>query len=119
MQNAHPSRGMIATILLSCLALHVIAQTSAPSDGAGACATGHYRKFFAGLKHIPAQIDTKIDAAFKPLFQGDKSAQTIYYEVGSNANGPLTDITNTNHDTSHRGHVVSKPFCLHGWSHSH
>jgi len=82
----------------------VPASSPNPDDGAGAYSTGHYRNLFAEQKHTPAQIDAKIDAAFQQLFHGDKSTQAIYYEAGSNTNGPLAYITDiANHDARTEG----------------
>jgi oligosaccharide reducing-end xylanase len=66
-------------------------------NGAGAFATGQYRNLFAEAGHLPQQAAAKIDAAFQQLFHGDPNTQTVYYPVGSNANGPLaylTDVAN-------------------------
>jgi oligosaccharide reducing-end xylanase len=67
------------------------------ADGAGAYATNHYRNLFAEQGHHQSQIDAKINAAFQQLFHGDKSSQAVYYETGSNANGPLAYITDVAH----------------------
>ncbi|NYF81125.1 glycosyl hydrolase family 8 [Granulicella arctica] len=64
------------------------------NDGSGAYATGHYRDLFAEqLGHNQKESRTKVDAAFDQFFHGDKNTQALYYEVGSNANGPLAYIT--------------------------
>ena len=74
------------------------------SDGSGAYRTGHYRDLFAEQGHTPEQTRAKIDAAFNQLFHGDKKTQALYYEVGSNANGPLAYITDVaNHDARTEG----------------
>lgn len=73
-------------------------------DGSGAYRTGHYRNLFAEQHHTQAQIAARISAAFQQLFHGDKDSQTVYYEVGSNANGPLAYITDVaNHDARTEG----------------
>jgi oligosaccharide reducing-end xylanase len=73
-------------------------------DGDGAYAHGAYRNLFIEQGHSQPQIDAKITAAFQQLFHGDKSSQAIYYEVGSNANGPLAYITDVaNHDARTEG----------------
>ena len=78
--------------------------SSKMDDGSGAYRSDRYRNLFAEQGHTPAQIDTKIDAAFQQLFHGDKSSQAIYYEVGSNQNGPLAYITDiANHDARTEG----------------
>jgi len=74
------------------------------SDGSGAYRTGHYRNLFAEQGHTAEQTRAKIDAAFNQLFHGDKKTQALYYEVGSNANGPLAYITDVaNHDARTEG----------------
>jgi oligosaccharide reducing-end xylanase len=61
-------------------------------DGKGAFATGQYRNLFAEFGHSQAEIDAKLDKAFQQLFHGDKNNQTIYYENGQNADGPMAYI---------------------------
>jgi len=74
------------------------------SDGSGAYRTGHYRNLFAEQGHTAEQTRAKIDAAFNQFFHGDKKTQALYYEVGSNANGPLAYITDVaNHDARTEG----------------
>lgn len=72
----------------------MVAQTTAKGlNGSGAYASGHYRDLFAEQGHSQAESRAKVDAAFQQLFHGDKGTQAIYYEVGSNANGPLAYVT--------------------------
>ena len=100
--------------LLLCLASFIVfanspATLAAPpaataEDGSGAYATHHYRDLFAEQGHSQKQIQAKLDAAFQQLFHGDKDHQALYYEVGSNANGPLAYITDVaNHDARTEG----------------
>ena len=65
-------------------------------DGAGAYATGKYRNLFAEQGHSEEEINAKIDAAFRQLFHGDPQLQSIYFEAGKNANGPLAYVTDWN-----------------------
>jgi oligosaccharide reducing-end xylanase len=65
-------------------------------DGAGAYATGKYRNLFAEQGHSEEEISAKIDAAFQQLFHGDPQQQSIYFETGKNANGPLAYVTDWN-----------------------
>ncbi len=75
-----------------------------PGDGDGAFHTGNYRDLFAERGHSAEESRAKVDAAFEQLFHGDKSSQAIYYEAGSNANGPLAYITDVaNHDARTEG----------------
>jgi oligosaccharide reducing-end xylanase len=74
------------------------------ADGSGAYSTGRYRNLFLEQHHPQPQIDAKIHAAFEQLFHGDKDSQTVYYDAGSNANGPLAYITDVaNHDARTEG----------------
>jgi oligosaccharide reducing-end xylanase len=103
MQIPRPIPRLVGAILLICLALPGISQTP-PGNGTGAYASGNYLNLFARQKYTPAQIDAKINAAFQQLFHGDKSTQAIYYEAGTNANGPLAYITDVaNHDVRTEG----------------
>jgi oligosaccharide reducing-end xylanase len=65
-------------------------------DGAGAYATGKYRNLFAEQGHSEEEISAKVDAAFQRLFHGDPQQQSIYFEAGKNANGPLAYVTDWN-----------------------
>jgi len=67
------------------------------ADGQGAFATGRYRNLFAEAGHSPPEIRKKIDGAFQQLFHGNPAGETIYYEAGSNSNGPLAFITDIKH----------------------
>src|SRR5215469_5619881 len=74
------------------------------TDGEGAYKTGHYRDLFAERGHPAAESKAKIDAAFQQLFHGDKQTQTVYFEAGSNANGPLAYVTDwANNDARTEG----------------
>ena len=73
-------------------------------SGAGAFATGQYRNLFAEAGHRPEQATAKIDAAFQQLFHGDPNTQTVYYPVGTNANGALAYLTDVaNNDVRSEG----------------
>jgi oligosaccharide reducing-end xylanase len=73
-------------------------------SGAGAFATGQYRNLFAEAGHPPQQATAKIDAAFQQLFHGNPNTQTVYYPVGTNANGPLAYLTDVaNNDVRSEG----------------
>jgi oligosaccharide reducing-end xylanase len=75
-----------------------------PGDGEGAYKTGMYRDLFAERGHTPQESRARVDAAFEQLFHGDKDTQAIYYEVRSNANGPMAYITDVaNHDARTEG----------------
>ena len=73
------------------------AETPMGADGNGAFATGRYRNLFAELGKSPPEIRRKIDRAFQQLFHGDPATQAIYYEAGSNSNGPLALVTDIKH----------------------
>jgi oligosaccharide reducing-end xylanase len=75
-----------------------------PGDGGGAYKTGVYRDLFAEQGHAPAETRAKIDKAFQQLFHGDALSERVYFEAGSNANGPLAYITDwANNDARTEG----------------
>ncbi|HEY1604905.1 MAG TPA: glycosyl hydrolase family 8 [Allosphingosinicella sp.] len=78
---------------------------AAPRDGAGAYATGHYRNLFAEQLGVsPAEAHAKIERAFRQLFHGDAQEQSVYFEAGANANGPLAYVTDwANNDVRTEG----------------
>jgi len=77
---------------------------TAPADGSGAYATGHYRNLFAEDGRPAAEIRAKVDAAYHQLFHGDPQTQAIAFDAGSNANGPLMYVTDwANHDVRTEG----------------
>ncbi len=81
-----------------------VGQTAASGAGKGAFATGEYRNLFAENGHGEAEIQAKIDAAFKQLFHGDPETESVYYPVGENANGPLAYLSDiNNHDVRSEG----------------
>src|SRR3954471_23338245 len=74
------------------------------SDGSGAYATGKYANLFAEEGHPQKEISAKIQTAFRQLFHGDPETQSIYFEAGKNANGPLAYVTDwNNHDARSEG----------------
>lgn len=73
------------------------AEPSQTPDGQGAFATGKYRNLFAEIGKSPEEIRKKIDSSFQQLFHGDLATQTIYYEAGTNENGPLAFVTDIKH----------------------
>jgi oligosaccharide reducing-end xylanase len=74
------------------------------NDGNGAFKTGHYRDLFAERGHSAVESNAKIEAAFQELFHGDKQTQTVYFEAGRNANGPLAYVTDwANNDARTEG----------------
>jgi len=92
----------LLTLLLALLTLPALAQT--PADGTGAYATHHYRDLFAEAGHAPADTQSKINTAFQQLFHGDPLTERVYFESGSNANGPLAYMTDwANNDARTEG----------------
>jgi len=65
----------------------------APTNGAGAFATHHYRNLFAESGHSKKEISAKINAAYKQLFHGDAQTQSVFFYAGKNVNGPLAYVT--------------------------
>jgi oligosaccharide reducing-end xylanase len=66
-------------------------------DGSGAFVTGHYRNLFVENGHSQREVNRKIKAAFRQLFHGNPTNQTVYYAAGSNSNGPLAYVTDIKH----------------------
>ncbi len=73
-------------------------------DGSGAYSTGQYRDLFTERGHSASAGDAKIATAFQQLFHGDPQTQSVYFESGSNGNGPLAYITDwANNDARTEG----------------
>src|SRR6185437_10834399 len=91
-------------VLVAVAAMASAATAQSLNDGDGAYKTGRYRNLFAERGHSTAESRAKIDAAFQQLFHGDKQTQTVYFEAGSNANGPLAYVTDwANNDARTEG----------------
>jgi oligosaccharide reducing-end xylanase len=91
----------VATVTI---ALSGVATAQTPSDGNGAFRTGTYRDLFAERGHSAAESKAKIEAAFQQLFHGDPQTQSVYFEAGKNANGPLAYVTDwANNDARTEG----------------
>ena len=73
------------------------ADTLSRADGAGAFATGRYRNLFAEIGKSETEIRQKVDSAFQQLFHGNLTNETVYYEAGTNTNGPLAFVTDIKH----------------------
>ena len=96
----------VATAAASGQATSTEAVSSSPklSDGSGAYATGKYANLFAEAGHSEKEISAKIQTAFRQLFHGDPATQSIYFDAGKNANGPLAYVTDwNNHDARTEG----------------
>ena len=75
-----------------------------PGDGDGAYHTGHYRNLFVEQGHTQAEVQARIDRTFQQLFHGDALKERVYFEAGSNSNGPLAYITDwANNDARTEG----------------
>ena len=59
----------------------------------GAFATGRYRDLFQEAGHPHSESRKKLDTAFAQLFHGDPQQQSVYFEAGKNAQGPLAYLT--------------------------
>ena len=99
---------LFALLLALCTANIAAAQAPTiqrfPGDGSGAYATHHYRDLFSEAGHSPADTQAKIDRAFQQLFHGDALTERVYFEAGSNANGPLAYMTDwANNDARTEG----------------
>src|SRR5690348_12634283 len=88
----------VALAFFFALATSQAAENSSPVRGQGAYATGHYRNLFAENGHSQTEIQQKIDSAFQQLFHGNLTNETVYYDDGSNSNGPLAYITDIKHN---------------------
>ena len=89
--------GFIRIICLAVFGSAHGAETPASADTKGAYATGKYRNLFAELGKSPSAIQRKVHGVFQQLFHGDPASQAIYYEAGSNSNGPLAYLTDIKH----------------------
>lgn len=78
---------------------------SFPGDGTGAYKTRHYRDLFVEqLGRTHAEVQAKINKAFRQLFYGDGQEERVYFETGVNADGQLAYITDwTNNDVRTEG----------------
>lgn len=68
-------------------------QSVAPT---GSAISGQYRNLFAEAGHSPREVTAKIAAAFQQLFHGDAISHSVYFPVGTNANGALAQIRDIN-----------------------
>jgi oligosaccharide reducing-end xylanase len=73
-------------------------------DGDGAYKTGKYRDLFAENGHPAAETQARLEKAFQQFFHGDAATERVYFEAGSNANGPLAYMTDwANNDARTEG----------------
>jgi oligosaccharide reducing-end xylanase len=90
--------------LVLALGAAAVARGQKLDDGKGAFRSGRYRDLFAEQGHSPAETKAKIEKAFQQLFHGDAASERVYFEAGSNANGPLGYITDwANNDARSEG----------------
>ena len=87
-----------ATVLAFALTACRTVNSGAGINGSGAFATGHYRNLFVEDGHSQQAVNAKINTAFQQLFHGNPTNQAVYFEAGSNANGPLAYITDIKHN---------------------
>jgi oligosaccharide reducing-end xylanase len=66
-------------------------------DGKGAYVTKKYRNLFAEAGYTKAEIDARIEGAWRQLFYGDAETQRLYTPAGENENGPLAYIPDIQH----------------------
>lgn len=82
--------------------LFALAGCTQPAERAislsGSVASQSYPNLFLEAGYPPAAIAGKIEAAFEQLFHGDRNTQALYYEDGSNEEGPLAYILDVNND---------------------
>ena len=53
---------------------------------------------FAEAGHSKQEVTARIDTAFKQLFRGDPTTQSVYFPAGINANGALAYLSDINND---------------------
>jgi oligosaccharide reducing-end xylanase len=95
---------MGAALLAVSLPAHAAGKHNALDDGNGAYATQQYQNLFARAGHSEAEINAKIERAFRQLFYGDPDSEAVYYSAGANKNGPLAYLTDVaNHDVRTEG----------------
>ena len=81
-----------------------VAQPSVPRAEAGAATSRVYRNLLKERGHTQEVIDARLATTFQQLFHGDPQTQAIYYDAGSNENGPLAYVTDVaNHDARSEG----------------
>lgn len=87
----------------ACAAYLLLAPLSSSSQ-THASTTHTYRNLFAEQGHSNSEIQQRIDKTFQQLFHGDPATQTVYYQTGTNADGPLAYVTDiANHDVRTEG----------------
>ncbi len=80
------------------------AAKTAPEDGSGAFATGHYRNLFAEDGHSKKEIRAKIDAAYSSCFMATRRHRRLRLRRAAMTNGPLMYVTDwANHDVRTEG----------------
>ena len=89
---------LVAGLAALCCAFAALRVGAADLDnGHGAYATGKYRNLFAEDGHSEAEIQKRVRDSFQQLFHGDPATQAVYYEAGTNSNGPMAYITDIKH----------------------
>lgn len=68
-----------------------------PPATEGAARSGTYRNLFVEIGKPEAEVTAKLDRAYQQLFHGNTEDQTVRFDAGQNANGPLAYILDINH----------------------
>jgi oligosaccharide reducing-end xylanase len=68
------------------------------AKGEGAYYTGKYRNLFLENGHSLQEIKVKNETAFRQLYHGDSATQAIYFDAGSNQNGPMAYVSDVLHN---------------------
>lgn len=63
----------------------------------GSVLTGKFRNLFAERGHSPKEVEARINQSFQQLFHGDSANESVYFDAGENAEGPLAYILDTGH----------------------
>ncbi len=85
----------LLSVLLSGCGTHT--DRSAPPT-AGSAETGVYRNLFVEAGYDAADVEARVNAAFRQLFHGDSATETVYYPAGANAHGLMAWIHDVNSD---------------------
>jgi oligosaccharide reducing-end xylanase len=84
-----------------------------PDNGAGAFVTGKYRNLFVEAGHTEQEVKERIAAAYKQLYHGDASTETLYYPAGSDDNGPMAYMPDiANNDVRSEGMSYGMMICV-------
>lgn len=109
-ERARPERNVFSLAIKS-HSFRVFRLDSVKNEGA--FVTGRYRNLFAENGHSEKEIDEKIEKGFGQLFHGDTATQAVYFEAGSNADGPMAYVSDVpHHDIRSEGMSYGMMICV-------